>query len=137
MSRQKNMVSCMFAAVAITCGLGISSVDAALKDNNCQSGEVCWFNSTGTTGQVYDNDNGSDTSLSSGTSAYYSDGTTATDNSFNKIWSRIASGYVQGWTSNSYGGTNATGSCVGPGITWTLAPINAVSSHRSRTLGEC
>lgn len=121
-----------------------TSVSAAFKDNVCTAGEICWFSglTVGGNACVYDNDNGTDSSLSSGSSRFFPAPCNAvlTDNTFDSVWNRFGAGnYVQGFANDSNGGANLTGagSCVGPNIFANLNPINAASSHRPRTLAQC
>jgi hypothetical protein len=137
-----------FAVVtAMTSGsfvmLSATSV-SALKNNVCLASEVCWFSGLTVAGNacVYDNDNGTDSSLSSGTSRFFANPCDAvlTDNTFDNVWNRYGVGnYVQGFENDSNGGANLTGAgtCVGPGIFANLNPVNAASSHRPRTLVQC
>lgn len=130
------------ATALVLTGLGVTAevASAAIKDNVCNSGEVCWNNReswsapNGALNVLYDNDTGTDGNLSNNT---YPVGGAGVNNTFSSVWNRSGS-YARGRA--GFNDAEATTFCVGPGIVANAnggPNSNTTSSHRNGSLTLC
>lgn len=132
------------AAVAAVAAMGMVATaelaDAAVKDNVCNSGEVCWNNReqwsapNGAGNVLYDNNTGTDGNLSNNS---YPVGGNGVNNTFSSLWNRSGS-YARGRA--GFNDAEATTFCAGPGIIVNAnggANSNTTSSHRSGAIALC
>lgn len=138
------MQTARYATGAVLAGLAVvipaRMADAAVKDNICEAGEVCWNNREsyaapmGAANVLYDNDTGTDGNLSNNT---YPVGGAGVNNTFSSIWNRSTS-FARGRA--GFNDAEATTFCVGPGITVNAnggANSNTTSSHRNGAISLC
>ncbi len=113
---------------------------ATIKNNVCESGEVCWNNReswsapNGASNVLYDNDTGTDGNLSNNA---YPVGGAGVNNTFSSVWNRSGA-YARGRA--GFNDAEATTFCAGPGITVNAnggSNSNTTSSHRSGSISLC
>ena len=123
-------------ALAACAALGVlipaTAASAAIKDGNCQWGEVCMYNGTQATGSIYDNDTGWDGNLSNNN---YPGTTTSVNNTIGSI-QNLSTTWMEFHTGFNFVGSSI---CLNPGTSTSfgvssLAHLNnAISSHKSRS----
>lgn len=142
MNRKSNYGVLALGVIIVSSFAAASPASATnLKNNACNTFEICWYNEVGGT-MIYDNDNGTDSDLSAGTSRFYPspNSSVQTNNSFDFVWNRFpANNFVRGYNTGFSGVT--TGNCVGSDQVWNMTGFNATanitSAHRPRSIGQC
>lgn len=124
--------TCVAAIATVWVLMPAGEAAAAIKDGNCEWGEVCMYNGFQATGSLYDNDTGWDGNLSN--NSYVGTGVSV-DNSISSI-QNLSSTHMEFSTGYNFGGSHF---CMHPGTATTFSVShlsylnNQISSHKSRS----